>query len=63
MDESGISTVPNKLPLVTTKRGKRIVGKKLCPQIVGNWSLLFVALALQVSMFLQLWYFTVKNVQ
>jgi hypothetical protein len=27
MDESGISTVPNKLPKVTVEKGKRIVGK------------------------------------
>jgi hypothetical protein len=27
MDESGISTVPNKLPMVIAEKGKRLVGK------------------------------------
>jgi hypothetical protein len=59
MDESGISTVSNKLPKLMAEKGKNL-WVKLCPQIVGNWYLLFVASALQVSMFLQL-YFPVKE--
>jgi hypothetical protein len=60
MEESGISTVPNKLPKVIAERGKRIVGKIVyadCGQLV---SVVCCFSASGVYMFLQL-YFPVKE--